>query len=658
MPGGDYKVYDGADWKSICDCTLKVQKNGNWEQVNPKNCNVKAWTGTDWCRVVCPCECPTDYVYNIDAYQCELKKRVPAEPSTTIGTYELKRAASFDASNHGASGVILYEDITIKPKQLNGLMLSSGGSTSSSSNYRVYDNSNNILNQTVYSNPNALGGTANSENRVYQSGIWSDSFPANDWLSFEYCVNITQSKQYMIALAGDNQLMLEVKLDGQASYSVYVVLWSGTSSSGCAEQAAQTFKFLHVFPITFPAGNHKIRVSGMNCSFASAGGFSAEIYDRTYSQMQTLMSANASSPNSQPIDSHVVFTTKSFIVPDPGPYFYATQIGSTITWSCLQGTLDLCNGVPSCYIEDTVGCGEDPNELVFNFVADYIILEYKFKKPGPGEPADYWPDGNGGDIYDTQYTTDGGLTYKSVRNDLQGIDLDTHTRIYGGPDENTFTINSQYKGHASTYTPYPQIDRITGQVLQPIPVSGTIPLDDTAIIRHSGDNTGTGFESVLINVKEFKARFGAGGSAIGTNAATQILNPLTSFGVEMRAWWYEGASKQPTRYPVAMRAKLYKSTTANPITAVGISSYVFNVTGGEELIKTTPPVIVCNDLTIPDIKATPDLYYNGTGSWVAGSSEPDKRINVFNYNAYTGAASFVNNNTTLVTNHAKIPSSI
>ena len=25
---GDYKVFDGSAWKSICDCTLKVQKNG------------------------------------------------------------------------------------------------------------------------------------------------------------------------------------------------------------------------------------------------------------------------------------------------------------------------------------------------------------------------------------------------------------------------------------------------------------------------------------------------------------------------------------------------------------------------------------------------------------------------------------------------------
>ena len=655
MPG-EYKVYDGSAWKSICDCTVKVQKNGNWEQVNPKNCNVKAWTGTDWCRVVCPCECPPDYVYNVDAYQCELKQYLPAEPSTTVGTYELQKAASFSAGIHGASGVILYEDITTKPKQLNGLMLDPFGSTTATTNYKVVDSTNSIVSQTVYANANALGGTSLSENRVYQSGIWSPAFPNLDWLSFEYCVNITEEKQFMVALAGDNQLMLEVKLDGQANYSVYVVLWSGDVIFGCAERAGQTFKYLHVFPIIFPAGNHKIRVSGMNCD--DAAGFSAEIYDRTYPQMQSLMTANASSPNSQPIDPYIVFTTKTFIVPDPGPYFYATQIGSTITWSCLQGTLNTCNGVPTCYIEDTVGCGEDPNELVFNFVADYIILEYKFLKPGVGEPADYWPDGNGGDIYDTQYTIDGGATFLSVRNDLQGIDLDTHTRLYGGPDENTFTINSQYKGYNSTQTPYPRYDNGTGQTIPTVQVDGTIPLTDQAILRHSGDNVGTGFESVLINVKEFKARFGAGGAAIGTNAATQIINPLTSFGVEMRAWWYQDSSKQPTRYPVAMRAKMYKSTTANPITAVGITNYVFYVTGGEELIKTTPPVIVCNDLTIPNIKATPDLYYNTEGDWTPGSPTPDKRINVFNYNAYTGAASFVNNNTTLVTNHIKIPSDI
>lgn len=655
---GDYKVFDGSAWKSICDCALKVQKNGNWEEVNPKNCNVKSWTGTEWCRIVCPCECPPDYVYNIDAYQCELKKYIPAEPSTTVGTYALKKSASFSSSNHGASGVILYEDISIKPKPLNGLMLNSGGSSGSSSNYRVYDNSSSLISQTLYSNANALGGTSVSENRVFQAGIWADSFPDQDWLSFEYCVNITQQKQYMIGLAADNQVMLEVKLDGQASYSVYAVLWSGTTATGCADLAGQTFKFLHVFPITLPVGNHKIRVSGMNCSLDA--GFAAEIYDRTYSQMQTLMAANTSTPNSQPINPYIVFTTKSFIVPDPGPYFYATALGSTITWSCLQGTLNTCNGIPSCYIEDTVGCGEDPNELVFNFLADYIILEYKFLKPGSGQPADYWPNGSGGNIYDTPYTI-GGIT-KPISQDVQGSDLDTHARLFAGPDQNTLTVNTKYKGFASSFNPYPSLNRAGTTSINAALINTTsdpslkiIPLTEECIFRHSGDNTGVGFESVLINVKEFKARFGQGGSNIGSNASTQIANALTSFGVEMRAWWYV----QPTRYPVAIRARMYKNTSQNPITGVSLQNFVFNVTGGEELIKTTPPAIIWND----NLNDTTTVYYN-TGSnptpsrWEAGTPKPDKRVNVFNYNAYTGAASFVNNNTALQVNDNKIPTGI
>lgn len=69
MPG-DYKVFDGTSWKSICDCNLKVQKNGTWETVNPKTCNVKAWTGNEWCRIVCPCTCPSGFTYDIDAYEC------------------------------------------------------------------------------------------------------------------------------------------------------------------------------------------------------------------------------------------------------------------------------------------------------------------------------------------------------------------------------------------------------------------------------------------------------------------------------------------------------------------------------------------------------------------------------------------------------------
>lgn len=371
-----YKVFDGSAWKSICECDLKIQKNGTWETINPKTCNVKAWTGAEWCRVVCPCNCPSGYTYNIDKYQCELSWTT--SPAVTSGQvmYDIIYPPSWSASTHGVSGVVLYDNITSLPKPVIGFPTNTNpGGEDSLGNWSVRDNNGTgspVL-SNVYFNDNALGGTVASQNRVYKAGIWADSFPNNEWLNVNYCLTTTQSKEVILAAAADNQIFIEIKFDGQATFTHVASLYTenSTGNSSGNEYARQTFKFMHLFPITLPAGAHVIRISGMN--IALDAGMAVEIYDITRPNILALMAANNASPDSQPIDPYIIFSTKDLILPSgQGPLRATALTNSTITYSpCPTGqTIDTCNGLAMCKDLDIIPCDGKYSNLEINIWFD------------------------------------------------------------------------------------------------------------------------------------------------------------------------------------------------------------------------------------------------------------------------------------------------
>lgn len=52
-----YKIYNGTDWVNICDCSLNVlNSNNQWINVDPKKCQVRVWTGTEWYLIKCEIE--------------------------------------------------------------------------------------------------------------------------------------------------------------------------------------------------------------------------------------------------------------------------------------------------------------------------------------------------------------------------------------------------------------------------------------------------------------------------------------------------------------------------------------------------------------------------------------------------------------------------
>ena len=119
----------------------------------------------------------------------------------------------------------------------------------------------------------------NVPGRLSQIGIWAyDSvtgaaFPNNEDLSFTYCLNITEAKQYLVGIAGDNYVKIEAKFPNTTPSTTtdYVTIFDIVNN-----QSASYTRW-YVLPIFFPVGQTQIRVTGKNQTNQYA--FGAEIYD-------------------------------------------------------------------------------------------------------------------------------------------------------------------------------------------------------------------------------------------------------------------------------------------------------------------------------------------------------------------------------------------
>ena len=649
---GDYKIFDGQNWLDPCyhDIYIKDRQLG-WQLLDPKVRDIRYHDGTytsgwpTWKPMTCICTCPEGSTASALTGACEVLQ-TPVFP----GIAQIIKAAS-NVPSYNKFGIRLYKslgDLTAPVFTLPLTFVTNIVKDAASTAIPILSTTQSVL-------WGKTDGTTNG--RLNVAGVWNrsdtTSVPALEEFSFNVCFNIGEAKEYICAIAGDNYIKLEVALNTIGGIGPFTTIFNGTT----ATSDTVCFNYLHAFPIKLPAGNHIIKLTGKNAvgsnnpADPSAAAVVAEIYDIPLPTFQSTL-LNASNVEAD-LNPYIYFSSKNLIG-------VATAPAGTLPsqYSCPTGTVDFCAGVPVCRIP--VDCIENggvpvpevpPTEVQFEIEADYIILTYKFLK----NPTDTWPDGNGGDIYLTPYTL-GGVT-KPVKDDVQGRDLDTHTRLYAGPDENNPLLDSHYYGYSARYGSvngvFPKYKRDGVSSLNGYAVSGSIPLNQESVLLHSGDNTGIGAESVLINVKEIRARFGLAGTNVGTNTANQISTYIESFAVEMRAWWHT-SQQTPSRYPVGMTAKFYTNTVANPITAVNLASYQFAVTGGVETILTTPPVIVADNINAGTAVGSygstmnGDLYYNGNGQELA-TPKRSKRINVLEYNFVTGVGKFVNNNGTLNT---------
>ena len=353
----NYKMFDGTNWLDPCLCNISIRGAGNnFQLLNPNNCVLKYFDGINWCDISCPCDCPPGYTFNPGTVSCESITVIPATPTSGI-TYGI--VAGDQNVSYNFYGSRLYQDITGLTYPLNGYQ--SVGT--SPSNYVVKDNNGigSILSiQQLSTNPiwktNAFGTTG----RLNIAGIWANNpapFPDNEWLTVRFCITISKDKQYIFALAGDDQIKASIDSTtfNGGGVTNLVNLYTSYSYTGIPTDGAatNTFKIWHMFPITLPMGTHTLELSGYNNVALTDAAFAAEIYDISDANMiNDLMIPATLTPAD--LEPYIVFTTRDLVsVPPllvPGP-------GETVTWACPDGTtLSDCFGVPSCIIIDSVPC--------------------------------------------------------------------------------------------------------------------------------------------------------------------------------------------------------------------------------------------------------------------------------------------------------------
>ena len=242
-------------------------------------------------------------------------------------------------------------------------------------------------------------------------------------------------------------------------------------------------------------------------------------------------------------------------VPPGGQVVYIDASGTQQTYSGICGkdivTINAQSIVSSIGV-DAVDCGVTE----FTFDADYAVLTYKFS---------------------------------------DATDLDTRTRIV----EPNINMNN-YLGYAA------------GQCFPDDASWSKTNIPTTAIIDWSGDNIGTGYESILVDIQKLKA-----------------LKPgMINFVVDLRAAWYEEAKPMGV-LPVEVKAVFYKGGTmlkSQPVTDPLSFEYT-NPTATNSLEVTSDSKVI-------------NTRYQDDGAIRL------QRLAVFKYNVVTKVGSFDINDTT------------
>ena len=234
-------------------------------------------------------------------------------------------------------------------------------------------------------------------------------------------------------------------------------------------------------------------------------------------------------------------------------YIDASGIQQTYTGICGNEIVTInAQSIVSSVGVDTVDCGITE----FTFDADYAVLTYKFS---------------------------------------DATDLDTRTRIV----EPNINMNNYLGFDAGKCFPADASWSKTN-------------IPTTAIIDWSGDNTGTGYESILVDIQKLKA-----------------LKPdMVNFVVDLRAGWFD--SGQPMGVlPVEVKAMFYKGGTmlkSQPVTDP--LSYEY-----------TNPTATSSLQVTSDSKVINTKYQDDGGIRL-------QRLAVFKYNIVTKVGSFDINDTT------------
>jgi len=174
-------------------------------------------------------------------------------------------------------------------------------------------------------------------------------------VSLDFCVEVQTTKQYLIGIAGDNEVLLYI--DGVLQ--VYLRAQNQYDSQGnpvppnqSSSISTRPFNYWHVFPVTLTSGQHILTLQGINES--SDDAFGAEVYDISLQDFQNQFTNAAVGPgdcgNAEgDIDPFIIFSTGDFVnVTPPAQIPDLSQPGE---WSCPDGSVpNVCGGIPSCEV--------------------------------------------------------------------------------------------------------------------------------------------------------------------------------------------------------------------------------------------------------------------------------------------------------------------
>lgn len=156
--------------------------------------------------------------------------------------------------------------------------------------------------------------------------------PVGSWIGFSRCLDLAQSGDYLVGVAGDNHVMLRVD-----SVEIY------------QSQFSLNFYSWNVFKLHLDAGPHVIELFGMNDG--SVAAFGAEISGPFAVGSIDTPTAMAAADYA----GHIVFSTRD--LRGGGATFDTSLGGAPSGTTCPDGyALDLCGQTPVCHAQVTLAC--------------------------------------------------------------------------------------------------------------------------------------------------------------------------------------------------------------------------------------------------------------------------------------------------------------
>jgi hypothetical protein len=141
----------------------------------------------------------------------------------------------------------------------------------------------------IWANNNPCWPGTTNGNSCNPTGLNVPPYPGT--LSLCSTINVPSTKTYYIGIAGDNYTT--IKIDS----NIIIQQVDPTTTSN----PTYNFEFWHIYPVTLTAGQHTIELSCTNVGLI--GGYAAEIYDNTLSQLTNTTSTSS---------LNILFSTSSF----------------------------------------------------------------------------------------------------------------------------------------------------------------------------------------------------------------------------------------------------------------------------------------------------------------------------------------------------------